>query len=65
MSRDGFDSWLELGVALGYCSPQFCVTHASWPTVPSEEAAIDDGYDPCVHVVRLGQPTDWEHPDHA
>ena len=25
----------------------------------AEEDAWDEGLDPCVHVVRLGEPSDW------
>jgi hypothetical protein len=26
----------------------------------SEEQAWEDGGDPCMHVVRLGSPDDWD-----
>ena len=55
-----FDEWLELGVALDYCTPQFCQTHDGGPVHPSEEAAWERGEDPCVHIVRLGALGDWD-----
>ena len=29
------------------------------PMVESEEKAWEDGFDPCMHVVRLGSEEDW------
>jgi hypothetical protein len=54
-----FDEWLKQGVELGYCSPQFCTTHDMAPLHESEEEALEEGGDPCCHVVRLGSPADW------
>jgi hypothetical protein len=54
-----FDEWLQLGVSSKYCTEQFCSTHDGTPLHPSEEAAWEEGGDPCCHVVRLGQPADW------
>jgi hypothetical protein len=46
---------------MGYCTEQFCQTHAAMPTVEAEEQLWDEGdTDFCVHVVRLGSPADWE-----
>ena len=60
--RGGFDSWLRIGVALGYCTEQYCMTHDSTPMHVTEERAWEAGADPCCHVVRLGRPEDWEYP---
>ena len=54
-----FDEWLDQGVALGFCTEQFCNTHDVMPMHPSEEAAWEEGWDPCCHLVRLGSPKDW------
>ena len=55
-----FDDWLRLGVSLGYCTDQYCETHDGSPMHETEEIAWEAGWDPCVHVVRLGTPADWE-----
>ena len=54
-----FDDWLVYGVAKGYCTPQYCDTHDGGYWTETEAAQLEEGYDPCCHVVRLGQPQDW------
>jgi len=54
-----FEQWLRYGSGRGYCSEQFCSTHDGAPMHESEEQAWEDGGDPCMHVVRLGSPDDW------
>lgn len=51
--------WLEYGVSKGYCSPQFCDTHEGMPMTDREVAVWENGDDPCVAMVRLGNPEDW------
>jgi hypothetical protein len=55
-----FDEWLRYGIENGFCSDQFCNTHDGAPMHESEERLWDEGYDPCMHVVRLGTPEDWD-----
>ena len=55
-----FKEWLKYGVKQGYCSEQFCDTHDGPPMHESEELAWEEGEDPCMHMVRLGQPSDWD-----
>jgi len=55
-----FEEWLKLGVDEGYCTPQFCLTHAGQPMTNNEEAQWELGDDPCCHMVRLGTPADWD-----
>ena len=54
-----FDEWLEFGINNKYCSREYCSTHDSGPMVETEELAWEDGFDPCMHVVRLGSEKDW------
>ena len=54
-----FWEWLEYGIENGYCTQQFCQMHDPWPITDAEELELSNGYDPCVHVVRLGSPEDW------
>jgi hypothetical protein len=55
-----FDEWLEYGFANGFCSRQYCSTHAGDLMTETEELIFEDGYDCCIHVVRLGTPDEWE-----
>ena len=52
-----FDEWIQLGVVEGWVSMPVCQTHDGVPQTPEEEAAWEDGWDPCVPVVRLWGPT--------
>ena len=45
--------WLEFGRQKGWASQQFCVTHDGPPTTADEDAAWEDGDDPCCFAVRL------------
>jgi hypothetical protein len=55
-----FDEWLQYGIDNDYCSPQFCNTHDGGPMLEAEHDIWDKGLDPCVHMVRLGCPQDWQ-----
>jgi len=55
-----FDEWLDYGIKNDYCSPQFCNTHDGLPMVDIEMEVWDEGHDPCLHMVRLGCPQDWQ-----
>ena len=55
-----FDEWLRFGIKSGYCTEQFCNTHAGYPMHDSEEQAWEEGSDPCAHMVRLGSLEDWD-----
>jgi len=54
-----FDEWLSYGIEQGYCSKEVCETHDGVPMTDYEADQFDEGYDPCLHVVRLGSPSDW------
>jgi hypothetical protein len=47
-----FDYWLSLGIKHGFCGPVVCSTHDGTPLSVEEEEEFEDGYDPCVHVIR-------------
>ena len=55
-----FDEWLRYGIENKFCTEQFCNTHDGGPMHPSEEKAWEEGYDFCVHMVRLGNLEDWD-----
>jgi hypothetical protein len=48
-----YDEWYQLGVQNKWCSEVACSTHDGIPMTPEEEAEWDEGYDPCVPVLRL------------
>lgn len=48
-----FDTWLAQGMNLGWCGPAVCQTHDGTPVSEGEEAEFDEGYDPCLHILRL------------
>lgn len=51
--------WIKLGWEKGWCGPPVCLTHDGLPLAADEEDSYDEGYDPCVHFVRLYE--DQEH----
>ena len=47
------EEWMEYGIRQGYCSPPICFTHDGAPTTAEEDAACEEGGDPCLFLVRL------------
>lgn len=52
---DDFFAWLQVGITHGWVSDATCVTHLGTPTTEEEDGEIDEGWDPCIHVLRI-----WE-----
>lgn len=48
-----FDAWIATGIARGWCGPPVCYTHDGLPTALEEDEEFDEGYDPCIHIVRM------------
>lgn len=48
-----FGTWLAAGIAAGYCGPAVCETHDGTPTTNDEDKQFEDGYDPCIYILRL------------
>jgi len=48
-----FEEWLATGIAACYCSEPVCDTHDGVPMSIIEREQFEDGYDPCIAVVRL------------
>jgi hypothetical protein len=59
MEKMSFEEWLKYGIDNQYCTEQFCSTHDSGPLTYDEDTAWAEGFDPCMHVVRLGSEEDW------
>lgn len=55
---DEFFDWLQVGVERKWVSGIFCNTHDGGPMRDWEEREFEEGYDPCIHHVRvlLGVP---------
>lgn len=50
---DDFDAWLSHGIEQGWVSEGHCDTHDRMPVTDEEEAAFDEGGDPCIPVLRV------------
>lgn len=48
-----FDEWARIGLLRGWAGPPVCSTHDGIPSSAEEEEQFEEGYDPCVHVMRL------------
>ena len=46
------DEWISIGQAEGFCDEVICAQHNGLMT-EEEHELFEQGYDPCVHVVRL------------
>jgi hypothetical protein len=50
--------WIDYGLEHGYCTPPVCNTHDSVPSTEAEDIEWEDGFDPCVHVMRVLESPD-------
>lgn len=48
-----FDEWWEFGYNHGWAGPPVCMTHDGWPTTLEEDNYFEEGYDACIHIIRL------------
>lgn len=48
-----FDEWLAYGIDHKWCLYPTCYMHDGVPTTNAEAEELEEGYDPCMHVVRL------------
>lgn len=48
-----FWDWLDTGIAAGWIARPDCQTHNGVPLRAAEEQEFEDGYDPCIIVMRL------------
>lgn len=48
-----FEEWLGIGLREGFTSEPSCYFHDMFPTTASEDEEIEDGGDPCIHILRL------------
>jgi hypothetical protein len=45
--------WIAYGVEKGFCSEIVCDIHNGVPMLETEMKEFDDGFDPCIFVVRV------------
>jgi hypothetical protein len=48
-----FDQWLRIGYESGFCSPPVCYSHDGMPMTAGELEELDEGYEPCMHLLRV------------
>ena len=48
-----FDTWAKIGYDNGWCSTPMCYTHDGLPVTAGEDEELNEGHDPCIHIVRL------------
>lgn len=58
-SEPDFFEWLQQGYRAGWCGPAVCYMHDGLPTSDEENEVLDEGLDPCLHLIRL-----YESPEH-
>lgn len=46
-------AWISYGVEMGWCGPAVCYTHDGLPTSEEEDVEFEEGFDPCISIVRL------------
>jgi hypothetical protein len=48
-----FETWLQQGYDNGFIGPPVCATHDGVPSSEAEDNECMNGYDPCLHILRL------------
>ena len=60
MSKLTLEGWIAYGVKKGWCSLTYCDTHDGVPLTETESELFDDGSDPCIITIRIGNEAEWE-----
>jgi hypothetical protein len=53
MTTHTFDQWLQSGIDQKWVTPIFCQTHDMTPMTDDELHQFDEGFDPCIPVIRI------------
>ena len=53
MTTEPFEQWLATGISSGWVTPIFCQTHDMTPMSDNEHHEFDQGFDPCIPVIRI------------
>ena len=48
-----FEEWAQIGWENGWVSAPVCLIHDGMPTTADEDEDMDEGHDPCIHIMRL------------
>lgn len=48
-----FAEWMALGIEKGWIAEGVCQTHDGTPMTDKEEAAWEEGGDPCIPILRV------------
>jgi hypothetical protein len=54
------ERWLAIGIERGFCSPAYCDTHDGPPMTELEQSQFEEGHDPCLIAIRLGNKSEWQ-----
>lgn len=52
MIPETFDEWIKTGIRRGWCGPPVCINHDGYPITHDENEQLEEGLDPCIHVIR-------------
>lgn len=55
-----FEEWLKIGIENEWVIPPVCYSHDGIPTSADEQQQFEIGFDPCVHIMRVCDPDDWQ-----
>lgn len=47
------EAWMMYGFNKGWCGPPVCEIHDGIPTTQGEDEQLQDGEEPCLHIIRL------------
>lgn len=61
--NEEFSLWLEQGLKRRWISGPVCETHEGVPLRKWEEAEFEEGYDPCIPVIRMWHGVDPDPPE--
>lgn len=48
-----FDTWWQIGYEKNWVGPPVCYLHDGIPTSEEEENELNEGHDPCLHIMRV------------
>ena len=56
------EEWVRYGMAQGYCTDIVCDTHSGVEMTDQENEEWDEGFDPCIPVIRIWHNDDTQSP---
>lgn len=52
------EEWIDYGIKNGWCTAPICYTHEGLPVNEREEKDFEEGFDPCVVIMRMTENAD-------